>query len=47
VNVSQLKLKSEKFDDDDDDGDYNNNKHQALHTKYHATKLLQTETDSK
>jgi hypothetical protein len=25
VNVSQLKLRSEKFDDDDDDDDNNNN----------------------
>jgi hypothetical protein len=25
VNISQLKLRSEKFDDDDDDDDYNNN----------------------
>jgi len=25
VNISQLKLKSEKFDDDDDDDDDNNN----------------------
>jgi hypothetical protein len=25
VNISQLKLRSEKFDDDDDDDDNNNN----------------------
>jgi hypothetical protein len=25
VNISQLKLRSEKFDDDDDDDDDNNN----------------------
>jgi hypothetical protein len=26
VNISQIKLRSEKFDDDDDDDDDNNNK---------------------
>jgi len=30
VNVSQLKVRSEKFDDDNDDDDNNNNKVQTI-----------------
>jgi hypothetical protein len=30
MNISQLKLRSEKFDDDDDDDDDNNNKNNKL-----------------
>jgi hypothetical protein len=36
VNVSQLKLRSEKFDDDDDDDDdNNNNKHVVVSEGVH------------
>jgi len=31
VNVSQLQLRSEKFDDDDDDDDNNNNNNNKVH----------------
>jgi hypothetical protein len=34
VNISQLKLRSEKFDDDDDDDDDNNNNNNN-NVRYH------------
>jgi hypothetical protein len=40
VNVSQLKLRSEKFDDDDDDNNNNNNNNNNnLHLIMKASKL--------
>jgi hypothetical protein len=38
VNISQLKLRSEKFDDDDDDDDNNNNNNNSV-----CSMLLSTE----
>jgi len=44
VNISQLKLRSEKFDDDDDDDDNNNNNNnnnnQAATIVYRFTLLI-------
>ena len=34
-------------EDNNNNNNNNNNKDQALQTKYHAAKILQTETDSK
>jgi hypothetical protein len=39
VNISQLKLRSEKFDDDDDDDDDDNNNNNN-NNKFHVTRYL-------
>jgi hypothetical protein len=41
VNVSKLKLRSEKFDDDDDDDDNNNNNNTV-----HAQNIVAHQMDS-
>jgi len=40
VNISQQKLRSEKFDDDDDDDDNNNNYYYYLSLRANAVNLM-------
>jgi hypothetical protein len=49
VNISQLKLRSEKFDDDDDDDDdnnNNNNNNNVVFKEVHSLYLTNFSTDS-
>jgi len=43
VNISQPKLRSEKFDDDDDDDNNNNNKKKNNNNTLHVAQIVNTE----